>query len=371
MLCCGNIYESFRTRGTVMKYKITAVLLILVFLLPLAVPAFAEEQAGDGETHECGGVVFDIPLSGELSGTLEDGSYYLTKNCRTKGRVKIFGEVNICLNGHVIETAGSTTLQVENGGTLNIYDCTGEGHIGSLNSTSESHPLTVNEGGTANLMSVVLKSDAGPMAVNNSGTVNVYDSKISCQGLKSDSIGIRNLGTVNFYGGEVTARIAVMMKSDGSKCVYHSGITRIDGQKTAFAYVGQKRQVIVEEGLEAGWKTEEEGEYRYGEFPSFEQLDMAKFIEVTFEPEPEEEELPEAEEPDAAETVEDNEAPDVTDIQENNAFETATKQETTADYSTTVYEPEEGKAAYIMFGVIAAIAASGAAILLIKLRKSK
>lgn len=70
------------------------------------------------------------PWTATGSGTLDSGSYYLTKNVTLSDSIAVSGDVNLCLNGYTIKKSDSgSPFQVENGGTFSICDCKDNGQI--------------------------------------------------------------------------------------------------------------------------------------------------------------------------------------------------------------------------------------------------
>ena len=99
-------------------------------------------------------------LSSFTSGTLSEGSYYLTSNITLSSNITISGEVNLCLNGNTINANNnSRVISIEEGGTLNLCDC----------SSGQAGKLT---GGNCTLI-------ASGGCVCNSGTFNMYGGTIS------------------------------------------------------------------------------------------------------------------------------------------------------------------------------------------------
>ncbi|MBE7025198.1 MAG: hypothetical protein E7408_03990 [Ruminococcaceae bacterium] len=139
-----------------------------------------------GETHtDIGGHIGECAdvewTAWDGSKTLTDGNYYFADNVQTTSIIKINGEVNICLNGRVIEYTGTTTgsvFRVEEGGTLNLCDC-----------QSTEHKFTPDENGKW-----VLDEENGTETLNGG---------IITGGNANDGCGICVYGTLNQHGGHI------------------------------------------------------------------------------------------------------------------------------------------------------------------------
>ncbi len=129
-----------------------------------------------------------LPWDGTDS--LSGGSYYLTEDVTLSAdtHIDISGTVNLCLNGHTFDGDASDGLfRVQNGGTLNICDCSEE----------ETGVLTVDEGNN-------------PVILYGTGVLNLYSGAIRAQ---QSAIGTDTnktaAGSINIYGGTVKGRYAV------------------------------------------------------------------------------------------------------------------------------------------------------------------
>ena len=238
---------------------LTAAVLTLSLLFT---PAGSDPPSEDGTPtpsppHECGGVVFDTPLSGELSRSLESGSYYLTGDCRLCNRVMIAGEVNICLNGYRIDAHNATTLQVNRGGVLSVYDCSGESLIGYVGGTDHNHPVTVDPGGIFNLYGGRLYAKNGSNAVNSKGTVNIYGGVVESG--DPGHCAVRNDHVLNLYGGVLRGSLGVSQRGSGEVHICGDSVL-IDAGQCAIQYVSQTRPVYVDTPAYL-WRTDPEGEF--------------------------------------------------------------------------------------------------------------
>ena len=234
--------------------KALALLLCLLLVFTLCPSALEEEGA---ETHSCSGLVFDRPLSGVISGTLEPGNYYLTDVCSVQGHVKITGEVNLCLNGFPVSVQSSSTFLVVDGGVFGIYDCDGDGLIGYYKTTLHNHPLTVNAGGTANIYGGWLYAKEGSNGINSKGTVNIYGGKIESG--TPYQCAVRNEGVLNLYGGELIGFYGISQRY-GARLNFCGSDFKIDSQDKALQYITDYAPLTIET-QSYRWRTEKGGEF--------------------------------------------------------------------------------------------------------------
>lgn len=88
------------------------------------------------------------PLS--AAGTLQSGSYYLTGNVTGNLVIDVNATVDLCLDGHTLDAAGSgSVITVSAGATLNLYDCPGTGKVTGGNASVGGGVKL--DGGTFNL----------------------------------------------------------------------------------------------------------------------------------------------------------------------------------------------------------------------------
>ena len=110
-----------------------------------------------------------------LTGSLSNGSYYLTKDITLTGTVTISGTVSLCLNGHSISgPASGSAFMVPNGAVLNVYNnCVDTGGFAGL---SGSGGIQVENGGRLDLFG---KNDTSPTSyaptTGTGGTVTFGD----------------------------------------------------------------------------------------------------------------------------------------------------------------------------------------------------
>ncbi len=102
------------------------------------IAAFGEPDSGDTSTNE-GRHPSGTPLTASsfesggtyYEGELGTGSYYLTEDIVLHNNIKINGDVNLCLNGHMITGTGTNTvITVKANHKLTLFDCMegDEGH---------------------------------------------------------------------------------------------------------------------------------------------------------------------------------------------------------------------------------------------------
>ncbi len=151
-------------------------------------------------------LIEDITTSGA---TLTGGSYYLSGDLEVNdaGELNVSGNVNICLNGHTLETK----IIPKEGAVLNICDCDSNGKgtitnpIGHTIFFKDKDAVVNVYGGT--LLSSVDGANTVVDAENCTGvnTLNMYGGTVKYSGSdKSTAIGSRKF-TLNLYGGKVIA----------------------------------------------------------------------------------------------------------------------------------------------------------------------
>lgn len=146
----------------------------------------------------------------------ESGNYYLSGDTAATLKIQSGVTVNLCLSGFGLY--GRTPISVDEGATLNITDCLGDGYICSTSPTNEGYAIRVF-GGTVNLYSGQLlgKQPGFEERVNkvvqvSKGVFNMYGGTIR-DGVLNKSNGA-NLyiiaGTANLYGGTIENGKAVL-----------------------------------------------------------------------------------------------------------------------------------------------------------------
>ena len=255
--------------------KAFALLLCLLLVFTLCPAALAESAEGEGESHSCSGLVFDRPLSGVISGTLEPGNYYLTDTATVHGHVKITGEVNLCLNGYPVSIQSSNTFLVCDGGVFSIYDCDGDGLIGHYQTTLHNHPLTVQAGGTANVYGGWLYGKDGSNAINSHGTVNIYGGKIESGW--DYHCAVRNEGVLNLYGGELIGYFGISQRY-GAQLNFCGSDFKIDSKAKALQYVSAQAPLVIETPAYR-WRTEKGGEFTASDVEPFAVSESDVYVE--------------------------------------------------------------------------------------------
>lgn len=192
--------------------KYISLLLALCMVMSL-LPAAALAAGADDDHGEHSGwteLTSDIIQGGTLNG----GNYYLTSdlNAGTK-QIKVTGTVNLCLNGHTLNLAG-TTLFVDSG-SFTLCDCKGGGKItggGSLPGVIVNGGSFIMNGGTitGNGGGVQVASANGSASfimkggsiTGNTCDSSTYDYSYSCGGV------IVTGGSFTMNGGSITGNTA-------------------------------------------------------------------------------------------------------------------------------------------------------------------
>ena len=252
-----------------------ALALCLLLLCALFPPAFAEEGAA---AHECGGLVFEQPLEGQIKGEIKPGRYYLVGDCTVVGHVKIAGEVALCLNGHSISIQSSNTLLVVDGGVLSIYDCVGGGVIGHYKTTMRNNPVTVQKGGTVNLYGGWISATDGPNAISSKGVVNLYGGKLDSGW--ANMCALLNEGVVNLYGGELVGYCGISQRYGAELNLCGTDFI-IDSKALAVQYVTEYAPVNLK--VESyRWRTDPTGEFFNSKDRPYAYSNVVKYLQ--FEP---------------------------------------------------------------------------------------
>ncbi len=134
------------------------------------------------------------------------GNYYLTENIdltrsstETEPKNLIFAEnVNICLNGYTFILDENSAIDVKDGATLTICDCSGD--KGELQRVGNEGKITVEANSTLTVYGGYLTNDAS-IFINDDATYNQYGGNIVSN---SSYLSIR-AGTANIYGGSVNS----------------------------------------------------------------------------------------------------------------------------------------------------------------------
>lgn len=146
----------------------------------------------------------------------ESGNYYLTGDVAASVKIQPGVTVNLCLSGFGLY--GRTPISVDEGATLNITDCIGDGYICSTSATNAGYAIRVF-GGTVNLYSGQLlgKQPGFEERVNkvvqvSKGEFNMYGGAIRDGVLnKNNGANLHIIsGTANLYGGTIENGKAVL-----------------------------------------------------------------------------------------------------------------------------------------------------------------
>ncbi|MDO5151275.1 MAG: hypothetical protein Q4D76_18085, partial [Oscillospiraceae bacterium] len=160
--------------------------------------------------HVCNGINFGnkFPSNG---GSLSAGNYCLTEDVTLTKSLTIDGNVNLCLNGHVLKGNGiAGVIKVNSGKTLSIYDCgTATEHRGTL---SDDGYLWTWDGGTDTGDTVIkggiITGGAGQYGgVYSKGIIKMYGGSIAGNQTTSTYSGagvyMDTDSKFTMYGGEI------------------------------------------------------------------------------------------------------------------------------------------------------------------------
>lgn len=156
------------------------------------------------------------PLS--AAGTLQSGSYYLTGDVTGNLVIEANATVDLCLDGHTLDAAGSgSVITVNTGATLNLYDCFGGGKVTGGNASLGGG---VNiAGGTLNLYGGTISDNT---SAGNTGLVQgggVY--------VGADSVFQMYAGQI--FGNTVQGKGSAILQSFGSGVYVAGGTFRMSG----------------------------------------------------------------------------------------------------------------------------------------------
>jgi len=242
----------------------------------LALFAIVSPSSDADEVHECSGIVFETPLSGEIPHDLAPGTYYLTGDCYLLRHVDIYGEVSICLNGYSVEVQGATTFHPRDGGALNFYDCTGESVVGYVGGTLNNHPLTLDAGGTVNIYGGHFYAKTNSNCVNSEGTVNIYGGVI--ESATDGYCAVRNNGTLNVFGGTVIGCDTVWQRYGGAINLMGNEFV-LQAKTEALKYVWDENTVFNVTTPLYMWRMSPDAEFTSSEVEPFEYTMGTTYIE--------------------------------------------------------------------------------------------
>ena len=136
----------------------------------------------------------------------QSGSYYLNTDVVLTATANITGELNLCLNGHIISAAGGY-FDVAGTGTLNLCSCKDNGII--KRTTTTNALISADAGATANLYNVTL--DGG--AVWEGTTDTVLKRGTTNSGITS-SAPLIYAGGQRTAGGHITLNSGVILQNN-------------------------------------------------------------------------------------------------------------------------------------------------------------
>lgn len=190
-------------------------------------PAPAEPHTCEGQDH---GVTNATPLT-STSGVLDAGCYYLTGDVTLTSTLVIpdGAAVEICLNGHSLTGSNAgidvPTIQINNGGTLNVYDC----------SAGENGAITATSIGSAVLV--------GASNGSSDATFRLYGGTLRTASMttqKNSALSVQYYGKAYLYGGKVEGEAEdVSIRSGG----YEQGLFLCGDTALDSIYVGRSNSI--------------------------------------------------------------------------------------------------------------------------------
>ncbi len=148
---------------------------------------------------------FEYYLTQNSGNITQSANYFLANDEQTMMSVGRNTTVNLCLKGHTLSIPNG--LIINNGATLNIYDCSGEGKL-----TGGS--IMILSGGTVNIYGGSIKdnNNASGVIISPGGTLNMYAGSIEKNSYESVFSGVyvstganfNILGDVTIQGNYVT-----------------------------------------------------------------------------------------------------------------------------------------------------------------------
>ena len=190
---------------------------ITVMLVSLFVGVSSVKASAAGNDHSHSG--YTAITSSNVSKLSSSGSYYLAGNITISSKIEITSgqTVNLCLNGYTIKITGNDSLfYIDNGATLNIYDCIGTGVLtggkGYLNGSQKGGAIYVRSS-TLNMYGGTIKGNqavwGGAVFIDGSNstcTFNMYGGTISGNTAQSGGGGVEvedAKSILNIYGGSI------------------------------------------------------------------------------------------------------------------------------------------------------------------------
>jgi len=203
---------------------------------------------GKNQYHKHDGLIYtEWTSASELPSRA--GRYCLTQDVvLTQEWTAPTGEVSLCLNGHTV--SGNYTKTVGDGSALNLFDCADNPGTIKAGASKTLTSIQVLNGGTLNISDVTVSGytiqswndeySSSVVAISNRGTVNLYSGTILADTNAfvyrgATTVALSNAGAFNMYGGEVHA-FAESHSSDGY--YYATGIDN-SGDGICKIYGGQ------------------------------------------------------------------------------------------------------------------------------------
>ncbi|MCM1309030.1 MAG: hypothetical protein NC223_10570, partial [Butyrivibrio sp.] len=186
-----------------MKRKIIALLTALSMAAQFCAYAPVSTIAAENQSGVCICDNHDgwTRWSNNVSLPTDEGSYYLTENVSLKDTYTLPSDVRICLNGHTIYGHDGSAISIPEDTTLDLCDCTGEGHI---ESDSADGVIAIQNNGTLNMYGGSICNNKSGSGVYNRGVFNMYGGKIHNNEAPQKGGGVRNAGDFTMYGGEIS-----------------------------------------------------------------------------------------------------------------------------------------------------------------------
>ena len=202
--------------------------------------------------HEHDDTINWQPLS-EINDSIESGYYYLEGDIHTTSEWKVYGKVNLCLNGHsIICDSDTAAINIGREGILTITDCSA-GETGTITHSDGKNGRGIYNIGTLNFWRGSVDSNkcwienqyVGPdysydrpvdygAGIYNGGTFNMYGGTIKNNSKNANKInissfggGVYNSSTFNMYGGVISDNQAY----SGGGGVYNSWKFNFSGGK--------------------------------------------------------------------------------------------------------------------------------------------
>lgn len=184
--------------------------------------------------HDCNNINHWLVLDNDTVATpISNGNYCLDDNLSINQTMVISsGIVNICLNGHCLslkDDAECPLILVEEGATLNLYDCQNTGKVTGGNSSGIASCIAVF--GNFSLYGGIISNNTGynsPVVIETGGDFTMYG------GLISDNIayqggGVSILhGQFTMYDGSISNNTA--LHDSGGVSIQYSNFTMYGGE---------------------------------------------------------------------------------------------------------------------------------------------